>query len=107
MAEEIKKAIKDISINYIDGTSDRLQSYALAGFGGDASYHMMLSPSRREDKIRLNNLLVELFSVLLKTLNQTLGCSDHPDLGRGTTVRGLGCSRATICSEETNFINTL
>ena len=71
MDQEIKKTIKNVSINYEDGTSDNLQYYALAGIGGDTWYHVILSPAGREDKIRLNNLLVELSIILLKTIKQT------------------------------------
>jgi hypothetical protein len=68
MAQEIKKTIKNVSINYEDGTRDELPFYALAGLNGDTWYHVMMSPAGKSARIKLNNLLVELSGVLLKTI---------------------------------------
>jgi hypothetical protein len=68
MAQEIKKSIKNVSINYEDGSRDELQYYALAGLNGDTWYHVMLSPAGKAAKIKLNNLLVELSTILLKAI---------------------------------------
>jgi hypothetical protein len=70
MDTQIKKAIKNVSINYEDGTHDDLQYYALAGSDKNTWYHVMLSPADNEDKIRLNNHLVELSNTLIRTVNQ-------------------------------------
>jgi hypothetical protein len=66
MTEKIKKAIKNVSINYEDGTRDELKYYALAGFGENTWFHVMYSPGERDAKVRLNNLLVELSNDVLE-----------------------------------------
>ena len=70
MAEEIKKAIKDISINYEDGTSDSLQYYAAVGLGNNTWFSVMSSPPGTGDKVELNNMLVDLSGGLLKSIEQ-------------------------------------
>lgn len=70
MAEEIKKNIKDVSINYEDGTKDSLQFYALVGFGGDTWFSVMSSPLKTASQIKMNNMLVELSGGLVKSIDE-------------------------------------
>ena len=70
MTEEIKKPIANVTINYEDGTHDKMQYYALVGLNGDTWYTVMLSPPKQAVKIKMNNLLVELNAGLLESTKQ-------------------------------------
>jgi hypothetical protein len=69
MTEYFKKPIADVTINYEDGTRDRLQYYSLVGFDGDAWYSILYSPPKTAAKIKMNNMLVDLSGSLLKSIN--------------------------------------
>jgi hypothetical protein len=70
MNEKIKKPIANVTINYEDGTQDKMQYYSLVGFGGDAWYSVLFAPPKTPSKITMNNMLVELSGGLLKSINQ-------------------------------------
>ena len=70
MAEEIEKNIKDVSINYEDGTRDSLQFYALVGQGGDTWFSVMSSPPKNAAKVKMNNMMVEMSVELVKSVKQ-------------------------------------
>jgi len=70
MSQETKKAITGVTINYDDGTSDKLESCALAGSNDSTWFKVMFSPAGSSDKIKLNNLLVELSNSLLAAIDQ-------------------------------------
>jgi hypothetical protein len=70
MAEQMKKPVTSITINYEDGTHEDLFHYALVGLGEEAWYSVMFSPLKTADKIIMNNMLVGLSEGLLKTINR-------------------------------------
>jgi hypothetical protein len=70
MVEELRKPIANVTINYEDGTHDKLQYYAVVGYGENTWYSVMLSPPSHESKIRMNNTMVELSGKLLKYIHQ-------------------------------------
>jgi len=68
MTDEVKNTIKDITINYEDGTQHKLQYAALVGFGEGIWYKFIESPSSRDLKIKMNNNLVELSNKLVESI---------------------------------------
>jgi hypothetical protein len=70
MTEQIKKPIANVIINYEDGTHDELYHYAVVGLSEDTWFSVMFSPLKTNAKIKMNNMLVELSNVLLKSINQ-------------------------------------
>ena len=70
MPDKIKKAIKNVSINYEDKTQDKLEYYALVGWNKGTWYKILFSPSKTNDKIEMNNKLVELSQSMLKSIKQ-------------------------------------
>jgi hypothetical protein len=70
METTIKKAIKNVSINYADGTHDDLNRYLLAGEDGDTWYSVMYSPALNEEKVHMNNIAVDLSKALRDSLKQ-------------------------------------
>ncbi len=68
--KEAKKEIKDVVIEYADGTQDVLDEYAAVGYSeANHTWHkVMLSPAKDEAKINMNNLLVELAESLRRAL---------------------------------------
>lgn len=70
MSPKAKKAITGITISYNDGSSDTLDTYALVGASDSAWFKIMLSPARSNDKVEMNNMLVELSKTLLASIEQ-------------------------------------
>ena len=70
MTEQIEKPIESVTINYTDGTHDEFFHYALVGLREDGWYSVMFSPLKIAEKIKMNNMLVELSNGLLKSINQ-------------------------------------
>ena len=70
MTQEITKPIASITINYEDGSHDKMQYYALVGLSGDTWYKVMLSPAKTAAKIKMNNMIAELCNTLIDTINQ-------------------------------------
>lgn len=68
--EKIEKPISRISIEYEDGSQDNLEYYAAVGISGDTWYRVMLSPRYLADKIKMNNLLVDLANLLFKEVGE-------------------------------------
>jgi hypothetical protein len=66
--KEIKKPIKNVSINFADGTHENLEEYVLAGHDNDTWYSVMYSPALDEEKIHLNNMVVDLSNDLRETI---------------------------------------
>jgi hypothetical protein len=73
MSEEIKKPIASVTINYQDGSHDKMDYYALVGLGGDTWYKVMLSPAKTSAKIKMNNMIAELCNSLIDTINKEQG----------------------------------
>ena len=67
MTEQIKKSISNVTINYEDGTHDKLQYYSLVGFDGEAWYSVLYSPPKMDAQIKMNNMMVDLANKLLKS----------------------------------------
>ena len=70
MNQRAKKTITGVTINYEDGSCDKLDSYAVVGFNDDTWFKVMLSPLKSADKISMNNLLVELSTSLIAYIDQ-------------------------------------
>ena len=68
MEKEIEKPIKDVTINYEDGTQSKLEYFAVIGLGEDTWYNVIQSPPTREDKIKMNNYLVEVSNRLIESI---------------------------------------
>ncbi len=66
--KKIKKPIKSVSINFEDGTKEEMETYALVGHDGGTWYSVMSSPALKEEKIHLNNMVVELSDSLRTSL---------------------------------------
>lgn len=64
------KPISSVSINYKNGTREYLDVYAVVGLSGDTWYSALMSPAEDDDKVTLNNLLVDLSDTLLKDIAQ-------------------------------------
>ena len=64
------KPIANVSIKFKDGTRDKMEAYALVGLSKGIWYKVMLSPSKLNAKIEMNNKLVELSNGLLKSIKQ-------------------------------------
>ncbi|AKG53272.1 hypothetical protein DGWBC_0593 [Dehalogenimonas sp. WBC-2] len=64
------KPISSVSINYKDGTKEYLDVYAVVGLSGDTWYSALMSPAEEDDKVTLNNLLVDLSDTMLKDIAQ-------------------------------------
>jgi len=60
MPEKIKKPIANVSINYEDGTQDKVRYYSLVGFDGDAWYSASYAPPKTADQVAMNNMLADL-----------------------------------------------
>ncbi len=63
-----KKPVASVTITYEDGTRHDLQYYALVGLSENTWHNIMLSPPRREAKIKMNNYLVELSNELIESI---------------------------------------
>jgi len=70
MSQESKKTITGVTIDYDDGSSDKLECYALAGSNDSTWFKIMYSPAGKSDKIKLNNLLVEISNSLIAAIDQ-------------------------------------
>lgn len=70
MNQKIKKSISGVTINYEDGSSDVLQHYALVGSTDETWFKIMLSPAGSDDKVNMNNMLVDLSRSLIDSINQ-------------------------------------
>jgi hypothetical protein len=66
MNDEIKKAIKDVTVNFEDGTQVKLNYYSLVGSDEDTWYTILESPPNRDAKIKMNNYLVGLSNKLIE-----------------------------------------
>lgn len=65
---DIKKTIAGVTINYEDGTQDKLEYYALVGFGANTWFKLIESPPQRDSKIKMNNQIVELSNSLIESI---------------------------------------
>ena len=70
MAQEIKKPISHVTINYEDGTRELMEQYALVGLSGDTWFSVMLAPPKSAAKIKMNNMLADLSGKLLASISQ-------------------------------------
>ena len=70
MTQKLKKAITDITINYKDGSCEKMDYYALIGVTEDTWYKVMLSPPRAGDRVKMNNMLAELSTNLIESIEQ-------------------------------------
>jgi hypothetical protein len=70
MTEQSMKPVANITINYEDGTHEILEYYSLVGLNGDAWYSVLFSPPKTASKIKMNNMLVELSTGLLKSVGK-------------------------------------
>ena len=70
MSQKSKKEISGITINYNDGSCDKLESYAVVGSSDNTWFRIMLSPPKIDDKISMNNMMVELSKSLIASINQ-------------------------------------
>jgi hypothetical protein len=62
------KPIADITINYKDGSCEKMNYYALIGVTEDTWYKIMLSPPGVTDRVKMNNMLAELSTNLLDSV---------------------------------------
>jgi hypothetical protein len=69
MAPE-QKMIKNVTINYENGTRNNMQYYALVGFSEGTWHSVMLSPADMSAKIRMNNLIAALCNDLVDAINR-------------------------------------
>jgi hypothetical protein len=65
-----EKAVSKVIIEYTDGTRSVLDSYAAVGFSENTWHGVMLSPASTDDKIKMNNMMVELSNALLKSIKE-------------------------------------
>lgn len=70
---KIKKPISSVSINYKDGTKEYFDVYAVVGLSGETWYSALMSPADEEDKVTLNNLMVDLSDAILDSLDRQQG----------------------------------
>jgi hypothetical protein len=70
MNEQSMKPVVNITINYEDGTHEDLQYYSVVGLTGGTWYSVLFSPPKTGSKIKMNNMLVELSSRLLKSIDK-------------------------------------
>ena len=68
--KETDKAIAGVTINYEDGSSEKLEHFALAGSNDNTWYKVMYSPSKSADKVKLNNMIAELSTSLIASIEQ-------------------------------------
>ena len=68
--DESKKPIADITINYQDGTSEKMNYYALVGVTEDSWYKIMFSPAGVSDRIKMNNMMAELSNELIASVEK-------------------------------------
>jgi hypothetical protein len=73
MAEQLKKPVTSITINYEDGTHEDLFHYALVGSGEEVWFSIMFSPLKTTDKIIMNNMLASLSEGLLESIDRREG----------------------------------
>ncbi len=67
---EGKKPIADITVNYQDGTSEKMNFYALVGMTENSWYKIMYSPSGVGERIKMNNMLAELSNELVASIER-------------------------------------
>ena len=60
----MKKPIANVSINYKDGSKEKMEYYAVVGKSGDIWHYAMFSPHNTASKVKMNNLMVELSNEL-------------------------------------------
>ncbi|MGI2335131.1 MAG: hypothetical protein ACRKGH_00560 [Dehalogenimonas sp.] len=70
---KIEKPISSVSINYKDGTKEYLDVYAVVGLSGDTWYSALMSSADEEDKVTMNNLMVDLSDAILEDLDKQRG----------------------------------
>ncbi len=70
MNEQSMKPVVNITINYEDGTHEDLQYYSVVGLSKNTWYSVLFSPPKTASKIKMNNMLVELSSGLLKSIEK-------------------------------------
>jgi len=68
MFEEIKNSITSITINYEDGSKSDLEFFAAVGFSNDTWYKISQLPPRYEDRIKMNNHLVDVSNDIIGTI---------------------------------------
>ncbi len=72
MIEQPTKPVKNITVNYEDGTHDTLQFYSVVGMSGDNWLSILYSPPKTAYKVKMNNMLVELSNDLLVSIDKDL-----------------------------------
>ncbi|ADJ25820.1 conserved hypothetical protein [Dehalogenimonas lykanthroporepellens BL-DC-9] len=70
---QIEKPISSVSINYKDGTREYFDVYAVVGLSGETWYSALMSPAEEDDKVTLNNLMVDLSDAILDGLDRQRG----------------------------------
>ena len=65
---EANKTIKDVIIEYEDGTQEKLPYFALVGFNEELWHQVLQSPDKRDAKIKMNNYLVDLSNKLIESI---------------------------------------
>ncbi|MCL1886293.1 MAG: hypothetical protein FWF98_06050 [Dehalococcoidia bacterium] len=68
MFEEITKSITSVSINYDDGTKDDVEYFAVIGQNEETWYKISKLPPRYEDRIKMNNHLVDVSNDIIKSV---------------------------------------
>ena len=68
MEQQSEKPIADITINYADGTRTTMEFYALVGYGENTWHNVLSTPSSREQKIKMNNFVVEMSNKLIESV---------------------------------------
>ena len=68
--KEVNKTIAGVTINYEDGTSEKLEHFALAGSTENTWFKVMYSPAKNADKVKLNNMIAELSASLIAAIGQ-------------------------------------
>jgi hypothetical protein len=66
--EEIQKNITSISINYDDGSKSEMEFFAMVGFSENTWYKISQLPPRYEDRIKMNNHLVDVSNDIVKSV---------------------------------------
>jgi hypothetical protein len=70
MAEQIKKPISNVAINYDDKTKDKMEYWAMVGWADNTWFNILYTPPDRNGKIRMRNKLIELADDLMKAIDK-------------------------------------
>ncbi|MCL2281115.1 MAG: hypothetical protein FWC25_00435 [Dehalococcoidia bacterium] len=66
--EEIKKTITSVTVNYEDGSKCEMEFFAVVGFSENTWYKISLLPPHYEDRIKMNNHLVDVSNDIVESI---------------------------------------